>query len=470
MGDFQDLISDLQYLLINNTQRSLAKIMPQVFPSNNDQLMLELINRARLNPQGEADRLLAGNLNEGLAAGTISTAAKQPLAFNLNLNSSAQGHSQWMLDNDVFSHTGSGGSNTGTRMSAAGYAFTGAWGWGENIAWSGTTGTPNVTQLTIDNHNDLFIDSGVAGRGHRLNLMNSSFREVGLSSISGQFTVNGTAYNAVMTTQDFADSGSSSFLTGVIYTDAVTDDDFYTVGEGLGNMTITAVNSTNSSSTFSTTSWSAGGYSLALPAGTYNVTFSGDFNNDGQTDSVTRTATIASQNVKLDLVTDSLTLGPSPIVGTTENDIFNGTTGNDTIDGLTGNDTLNGNAGDDVLLGKAGNDRLSGGSGADLLNGVDGLLAGIAGEKDTLTGGAGADTFAIGDAGRAYYNVSGSTDLARIADFHPIEGDRIQLKSGITYQLREVNGHTQIRIGTDSIALVIGVTGLNLNSTAFTYV
>jgi uncharacterized protein YkwD len=73
-------------------------------------------------------------------------------------------------------------------MSAAGYTFTGSWGWGENIAWKGTTGTPNLTQFVIDNHNALFIDAGVTGRGHRINLMNASFREVGLSSLSGQFT------------------------------------------------------------------------------------------------------------------------------------------------------------------------------------------------------------------------------------------------------------------------------------------
>ncbi len=46
-----------------------------------------------------------------------------------------------MLNTDVFSHTGANGSSAGGRVSAAGYAFTGAWTWGENIAWRGTTGT-----------------------------------------------------------------------------------------------------------------------------------------------------------------------------------------------------------------------------------------------------------------------------------------------------------------------------------------
>ena len=46
-----------------------------------EQLVLELINRARLDPAAEAARFGIA-LNEGLPAGTISTAAKQPLAMD----------------------------------------------------------------------------------------------------------------------------------------------------------------------------------------------------------------------------------------------------------------------------------------------------------------------------------------------------------------------------------------------------
>lgn len=88
--------------------------------------MLELINRARLDPQAEAARF-GISLNNGLAEGTISSAPKAPLAFNSDLNESAAGHSSWMLAADVFSHTGSGGSNSATRMKNAGYVFTGSW-------------------------------------------------------------------------------------------------------------------------------------------------------------------------------------------------------------------------------------------------------------------------------------------------------------------------------------------------------
>ena len=61
-----------------------------------EQLLLEMINRARLDPAGEAARL-GIDLNEGLAAGTISLDPKQPLAGNNLLAQAAEGHSNVML-------------------------------------------------------------------------------------------------------------------------------------------------------------------------------------------------------------------------------------------------------------------------------------------------------------------------------------------------------------------------------------
>ena len=50
-------------------------------PTDQEQLFLELINRARLDPAGEAVRY-GIDLNKGLAAGTITTDQKQALTFN----------------------------------------------------------------------------------------------------------------------------------------------------------------------------------------------------------------------------------------------------------------------------------------------------------------------------------------------------------------------------------------------------
>ena len=62
----------------------------------NEQYLLELINRARLDPTAEAQLYGLADLNRGLPAGSISTAAKQVLAPNEYLNIAARSHSQWM--------------------------------------------------------------------------------------------------------------------------------------------------------------------------------------------------------------------------------------------------------------------------------------------------------------------------------------------------------------------------------------
>jgi Ca2+-binding RTX toxin-like protein len=341
-------------------------------PTAQDQYMLELLNRARLNPQAEADRLVAGDLNEGIAPGTITNAAKQPLAFNLKLFQAAKSHSQWMLANSTFAHAGLNGALPGTRMTNAGYTWN---NYSENISWRGTTGIPDWTGFVRQQHDDLFVDTGIIGRGHRITMMDPIFREVGISSVIGSFTSYGNTYNTVMTTQEFAkDFGTNAFLTGVAYTDTNDNDDFYTVGEGLSNIMVKAV---GNGQTLTTTALGTGGYSLRLAAGTYSVSFHGDFNHDGIVDASTvRTVTIGTQNIKQDFTSDRQS--------TQGNDILNGTIIADTIDGLGGNDRISGFAGNDLLRGQAGNDILDGGEGNDTLIGDIGA--------DTLIGGNGIDS------------------------------------------------------------------------------
>lgn len=68
-----------------------------------EQYLLELINRARLDPQAEANRYDLP-LNAGLGAGTISGEALQVLSPNSELNEAAVAHSEWMLNADVQSY------------------------------------------------------------------------------------------------------------------------------------------------------------------------------------------------------------------------------------------------------------------------------------------------------------------------------------------------------------------------------
>ncbi|WP_294622368.1 CAP domain-containing protein [uncultured Roseovarius sp.] len=248
--------------------------------TQNEQLFLELVNAARLDPRGEAERQGIA-LNEGLDAGTIPDTPVQPLAANVQIQEAAAGHSQWMLDTDTFSHTGAGGSTPGERMSAAGYPFEGASGWGENIALWRTTGTVDL-QAAITQHHDMLYESP----GHRENLFRSYFRETGISQQRGEFE---PGWDASMLTHKFGLSGSKVFLTGVIFDDSDANN-AYSIGEGLGDFQV-ATEST------ATMTWAAGGYSLGIDSNpAVRVTLG-----QGET-AMDVIVDLSGDNVKLDLL------------------------------------------------------------------------------------------------------------------------------------------------------------------------
>ncbi len=338
-------------------------------PTAQEQYFLELVNRARLNPLAEAQ--LAGiDLNQGLAAGTLTGAQKQPLAWNSALGDAATAHTNWMLAADVFSHTGSGGSTLGQRLTGVSYAYNRA---GENIAWTGTTGALDFNASMSQLHTSLFKSSG-----HRTNILDGSFKELGIGAAAGQFATGGTAYNAAMVTQDFGKTGTASFVTGVAYYDS-SGDHFYSIGEGVGSITTTLYSGGAAVAGGST--WSAGGYNLSTAlTGTMTMLFSGG----GLGVALGATFALGSENVKIDLVnyntiessvsaflsdaTANLTLlgiNDTYGYGNALANTLSGNSGSNTLAGLAGNDVLNGNAGHDFLMGGAGGDALIGGAGVD---------------------------------------------------------------------------------------------------------
>lgn len=291
-------------------------------PTVYEQFMLEMINWARANPVAQAQGL-GIDLNASLAPGTISTTAKQALVFNGNLIEAARVHSQWMLDADIFSHTGQNGSTPGDRILDAGYITSGSWGVGENIAWGGTTGKVDLEEETIGAHQGLFLSSG-----HRVNLMNDAFVEIGVGILQGAFVSDGTSYNSAMVTQNFAFSGTKTFLTGVILDDR-DGDRFYDIGEGMGGVLVEAV---GQAGTFTSMSWDAGGYNLALPAGSYTVTFS--FAGKAFTSNVA----VGQQNVKLDVMLGDMGAGDPG--GAIQDFIFTSGPGDMIFEGGPGNDMV----------------------------------------------------------------------------------------------------------------------------------
>jgi serralysin len=386
--------------------------------SASEQLFLELVNRARLDPLAEAARQRI-DLNEGLAAGRIDGTAKQVLAADHALEYAARLHSQWMLAADVFSHTGEGGSTLRDRIQDSGYLLAGAWRIGENLSWTGTTGEIDLTAAAVAHHNRLY-----ASATHRVNLMNGEFRETGIGQEQGVFT-DGRDWNASMLTQVFAVSNARQFITGVVIDDR-DGDRFYDVGEGIGGARIATNGQT-------VTTTAAGAYSIAVaPADSVWV---------GLTlDGITRNVWVDTRpgNVKLDMLSNgailtsgSVTLGygatDAMILGVagralTGNDSANrlaGNSGNDFLQGGAGNDTLSPGAGNDTVWGGSGDDRVTltsgnnevwagpgqdtviGGTGHDTLGGGDGddLLDARAGGRNQLWGGDGQDTLHAADGG-----------------------------------------------------------------------
>ena len=419
-----------------------------VYPTAYEQYAVELINRARANPLAEAARYTDyknsqgdtynGDLNEGLSADTISSAAKQPVAINPYLVDSARKHSQWMTDHSTFSHY-EGSTDPGQREVAAGY--TDANSWGENIAANYQSNAfGNYTNVVDSQHRDLFTDQTESDRGHRTNMMNAGRNEIGIGLVAGKWNYpNYGRINSFVYTHDSASDGKI-FLTGVSYADVVTKDNFYTPGEGLAGVTLQATRQSDGK-VFTTTTWNSGGYSMAIEAGTYDVKAFGG----ALTVPVYRNAVVVTnQNVKVDAVAGATeALPPSAIFGAINNKklFITGTSGADTIsaqlfkgkyvvtmNGTTlswsasraktieifagaGNDTINlgggiarsyvqGDAGNDKIIGNEFANGLYGNTGNDTING--------AGGDDLLFGGDGADLIYGGDGNDRVYAEAGN--------------------------------------------------------------
>lgn len=142
-------------------------------------------------------------------------------------------------------------------------------------------------------------------------------------------------------------------------------------------------------------------------------------------------------------------------------DIITGNSSNNNLTGLGGNDKIYGQDGNDTLYGEGGNDYLNGGAGNDYL---DGYASFNSPDFDTLEGGAGADTFVLGNTRQGmFYQGNGQ---ATIADYN-FRDDYIQLRGNSSqYRLTRQGNDTLIQTtGGDTLALVKNVTDLSFNVT-----
>jgi uncharacterized protein YkwD len=294
-------------------------------PTNEEQFMLEMINRMRTAPQQELD--LLANINYGAATTFASPSsadpnvaaalnffnvrpdilvtqwsalsAVQPLAWNQHLGDSSSTYSQVMIDLDRQGHNldeyknAQGQADLAARLIASDYLFVGGGTAGENVF--------AFARSVLHGHAAFAIDWGSTASGiqnppgHRDLIMNADMREIGI----GILTESSSATNVgpLVMTQHFAvDYASDAILTGVAFTDG-NGDAFYTPGEGLPNVAIVAVDLASGARSMTNT-WGSGGYALELAPGAYDIIASGP----GVGQLTFPGIVVNSQNLKLDVM------------------------------------------------------------------------------------------------------------------------------------------------------------------------
>jgi hypothetical protein len=362
--------------------------------TSGEQYLLELVNRARLDPAAEAARL-----GISLTAGGAQLAGgpRQAVAPNVLLERAADGHAQWMLATDTFSHAGQGESSKNDRAAVEGYYGS----LGENLSLLDVRYGTGETLMNA--HHRQLWDSP----NHRTTMLNENRREVGISIETG-----GYRSGEVTIASQLFGIDQAYFVTGVAYNDR-NGNAAYNMGEGVSGLRFASGRSVDQSE-------GAGGYAIAVGAGAaIRVDLA-----VGRQAAALEVDTRAG-NVKIDVVNGErldiagsfnllsgdlaarmLGAGGYSASGSDAGDVINGNKGANRIGGDGGWDALGGGDGNDNLSGGYGNDRIWGGGGNDRVRGDHGddKLNGDAGNdwlgggygNDRLTGGAGADQFAFG--------------------------------------------------------------------------
>ena len=287
--------------------RASATIYSIGDPTPEEQLYVEMINRARANPVAEGVLLATTTDPEVLSAYdffNVDLALMQaqfatnppvpPLALNAQLIIAARRHTQDMFDNSFQGHTGTDGTSPGQRVTQSGYAWQTV---GENVYSS--------AKSVFHGHAGFEVDWGFGPGGmqtppgHRNSIHDARFREIGVGVLHGEndpepgSSIPGSGpVGPQLVSQDLATrQGATPLITGVVYFD-LNGNNFYDLGEGVGGVNVSA----NGVSMQAVTARS-GGYALPVPGnGAYTVTFSGpNIANFSQPVTV-----VSAQNQKLD--------------------------------------------------------------------------------------------------------------------------------------------------------------------------
>lgn len=338
-----------------------------------------------------------------------------PLRIARTLNDSADAHTRWMLDADVFGHAGAGGSSSSARMAEAGFPMEGhSWGTAENLAYVGVRGAGDLRDDVRQLHSNLLNSPS-----HYENIVSPRMEYIGIGLEVGSFQ----GHTVLMATQNFGrTTGQPALDTGLfpLASAPTLDLDVQTQAQWLAEDFDGALRG----------SWADGRTILGTTGaddvrlGTGHDLARGGDGNDWMAGGAGHDSLYGGA-------------GDDRLIGGTGFDLLVGGDGNDTLDGHrgsdrlvggnghdllrggAGNDALNGGAGHDTLLGGPGHDRMTGGAGFDYLDGGAGF--------DTLRGGAGNDTLVGGPGNDLLVGGSGSDTFVfrmghgadRIADYQP---------------------------------------------------
>lgn len=274
-------------------------------PTAEQQYWLELLNRARRDPAGELERLVNYsspttfaptksddtdvinalnffNVNaSALATQWASLVPAPALAWNDSLANTAHTYSQLMVTEDQQSHTLDGLTELelNQRVEAGGYSAD-YLDVGENLFTASKSAFYGHAAFLIDWGDEDSNPGNGYGTGiqspasHRDVSLDPAFKEIGIGIVSSGIPgSNQIATGPQVVTQHLANhfrmSGSDfvvdSILTGVVYSDALLGDDFYTPGEGISGTVIEVYDDGTNSLLFTGLTNTAGGFNIAMP-------------------------------------------------------------------------------------------------------------------------------------------------------------------------------------------------------------
>lgn len=232
-------------------------------PTPLEQALLEEIQRARLNPTGETEIILAvpgvksamkqfGTSEEQLRADFMTYSPVPPLSFDPKLMVSARAHSEDMATKGFQDHDGSDGSSFKDRIDEAGYD----WSFISENIFAYAESVPYC-------HAAFMVDWGNPDPGHRKAILDidGQKRDIGISIIEQP---SNNKVGPLVVTQDFAmpmkpPANAARYIVGVAYRD-LDGSGTYTPGEGLAGHAIVPERGD-----FHAITSTSGGFSVPIP-------------------------------------------------------------------------------------------------------------------------------------------------------------------------------------------------------------